>query len=541
MVILLLLLGCEQPPPAPPPDTSAPGEPALDIVQQLARISLDVRGVRPNDDEIDQVLADPGALTTLTDTFLQDERWAGQVRDLYGILYRTRYESYYIVATEYGFTDLPSQAEFDRSLSEEPLYLLSTVAEEDLPWSTIVTGDWTVLNETMAGIWPTDYPAGGTGWQKVHYTDDRPAVGVLATNTMWIRYYSTDSNANRGRANQISRLLLCSDYLERPVEFDLSASAATGDELLDALRTNPSCVTCHAALDPLASYLYGFWNYGYPSAEDNRTYHPEREPLWVSVTGVAPSYFGSPSYTLSELGENIAADPRFTACATEQIFESLLGRDTALGDTDALEEHRQSFISSGQTLRSLYRSITADPRYLADGTLPDLQMDRKLADGALLGKQTQALTGFAWEHAGNSMWRTDLKGGLRILAGGTDGGSVNTRATLPNVTYVLSQERLAELAADYAVATESELDPAERTLFTEIDFTETPSVGQDAVVAQIIARRRRVLSQMVTEDSDAVAEDYALWEALYNDTGSAAQSWQGLLVVLLRDPDFGTY
>ena len=51
------------------------------------------------------------------------------------------------------------------------------------------------------------------------YTDGRPAAGVLATNGLWWRYTTTDSNMNRTRAAAISRLLLCEDFMARPVSF----------------------------------------------------------------------------------------------------------------------------------------------------------------------------------------------------------------------------------------------------------------------------------------------------------------------------------
>lgn len=534
MVILLLALAC-----APPAET--PTDAALSPVQILTRISLDLRGVRPSDDEIQAVSDSPDAVWSLTDDYLKDPRWSAQVRNLYAVIYRTRYEDLYIKADEYGLVDWDEKIEFETGLPDEPLRILSTVAEEDLPWTEIVTGDWTVLNDTLASIWPSDYPEGATGWHVVHYTDGRPAVGVLATNALWIRYYSTESNANRGRANQISRMLLCSDYLERPVDFDLSASASTGDALLDALKSNQTCVSCHSALDPLASYLYGFWNFGFPSAADNRSYHPERELLWQSTTGIAPSYFGDPSYTLEDLGTAIADDPRFASCAAEQIFQGLLGREAQMGDTAALLEHRDDFVGSGMRMRQLYRSVVHDPRYTADGTEPDLQVEQKLATGELLGSEAAGLTGFTWQHEGYDMFESDRTGGVRVLAGGTDGDTVNTPAELPNVTYALTQERLAELAAAYAIQEESAQDPADRTLFTEVDFSETPSVGSATIDAQIIALRRRVLSQIVTADSDEVAEDRDLWETLYADTGSTTSAWQGLLVVLMRDPAFGLY
>ena len=44
------------------------------------------------------------------------------------------------------------------------------------------------------------YPEGGSGWQEAPYTDGRPAAGVLATNGLWMRYYTSQSNANRSLA-----------------------------------------------------------------------------------------------------------------------------------------------------------------------------------------------------------------------------------------------------------------------------------------------------------------------------------------------------
>lgn len=534
VALLITLLACTQP-------ADTPATPDLSPIQQITRISLDVRGVRPDDDELEAVEADPSAIGDLIDTMLQDERFGSQIRNMYAEIYRTRYENYYIIADEYGFHGLDATAEYDRSVDDEPLYILSEVALEDLPWTTIVSGDWTMTNEVLASIWPTDYPEGDTGWEVAHYTDGRPTAGVLSTNTMWIRYYSTESNANRGRANQLSRILLCADYLERPVNFDISASSATGDALQNALRDNESCVTCHAAIDPLAGFLYGFWNYGYPSAEDSARYHPDREILWDQVTGVPPAYFGKPGFSLSDLADNIASDPRFASCAVEQVYQGLLRRKVELADDEALLQHQTDFIDSGLEMRDLFRSVLTDPRYLADGTEPDTQVDAKLVTSDLMASEIYGLTGFDWRYNNYEMMSTDLTGGVRVMAGGVDGSSVTTVADLPNVTYALVLERLSELAATYAINNEVQQEPDQRRLFTEVDFTETPHIGKDAIVAQIVALRRRVLSQLVDADSPTVADDLALWETYFDADGDAPSAWRDLLVTFMRDPDFVVY
>ena len=108
---------------------------------------------------------------------------------------------------------------FIRSVGQEPLRIIQEVAENDLPWTTIVTADWTMANELLGNAFLMDYPQGEQGWQRTKYTDGRPMSGILSTNGLWWRYTTTYSNANRSRANTISRIFLCYDYLRRPINF----------------------------------------------------------------------------------------------------------------------------------------------------------------------------------------------------------------------------------------------------------------------------------------------------------------------------------
>ena len=87
--------------------------------------------------------------------------------------------------------------------------------------------------------WPTDYSADETGYQVVRYTDGRPSAGVLSTNSMWWRYMSNGTNYNRGRANAISKLFLCTDYLEKSIEFDRDVNLLDEGAVNEALQTNP--------------------------------------------------------------------------------------------------------------------------------------------------------------------------------------------------------------------------------------------------------------------------------------------------------------
>jgi hypothetical protein len=439
---MLALLGCTGAAPEAAEDTMAP----LDV---LVRASLDVRGVRPSVAEVSAVEADPTAVDGLVAAMLDDPRFGGRVADMWSEIYLTRTDAYTVTAHDYGVDD--AEREYLTSVGDQPLRMLGYVADHDLPYTELVTGDWTMADELLARIWPIDYPDGATGWQKARYDDGRPAAGVLASNAMWWRYTSTESNANRKRANTISRIFLCNDYLVRPLEFDRSVNLLDEAAVADALVSNPGCVNCHASLDPLASYLFGFWWLDYYDPVELRGYHPERERLWQDHTGVPPSYYGQPGDSLADLGVQIAQDPRFVTCAVEQAWELLLRRKSAPGDTDALVTHRDAFLAGGTTLRALFASVLADPRYRAGPTTAG-GVPAKMVTPLLLASEVEDLTGFRFTTGGYDLFRIDAVGlenkgdllvadrvGVRTLAGGADGYNVTATATAPNTTLVLVQ------------------------------------------------------------------------------------------------------
>ena len=535
----LLFAGCgaEAPEPAVKPvaEVRIPelGAPAL-----LTRLSLDLRGVRPSEGEIARVEADPGAVDVLIEQFLQDPRFEERVIDLFAEVYLTRTENYIVDFS--GLEVMYPAEELLRSIGEEPLRIVAYVAMNDLPATDIVTGDWTMADEVLASIYPLDYPPGETGWKVAHYTDGRPAAGVLATNGLWWRYQSSDSNANRKRANATSRILLCHDYLTRPIDFDRNVNLLDEAALTDALKANPGCVNCHSSLDPFAAYFYGFWWYGQTVAEMSM-YHPAREQEWADMLGTPPAYYGDPGSSLADLGWQVAGDNRFPECLAQRVTEGLLRRDATLGDFDQLVEHREALLSSGLKLRALIRSVVESPEYRAAAAadLPAEAVPLKLATPHLLASQVEDLTGFRWEYTGWDMLESDQVGFL-TLAGGADGVFTTRNATTTNPTLLLVQERLAEAAASFVVANDqADLDHAR--LFHHVDFTETPDTGGAAMAAQVQELHLRVFGTRVSADGEEVNANLALWSDLYAVTGEANAAWTGLLSALLRDPDFVLY
>ena len=532
-VVFAVLAGCG----GDEPEQAAPST-EMEPTALLVRASLDIRGVRPNVVDLERVENDPAEVDALIEEYLQDDRFGQRVANLYEEVFLTRTETYYVNVDAYA-VDGVSQASFIESVGDEPLQILAHVADNDLPYTELVMGDWTMANETLALVWPVDYPDGSTGWVKSTYTDNRPAAGVLATNSMWWRYTSTTSNANRKRANAVSRIFLCNDYLLRPIDFDRNVNLLDEEAVLDALNNNPACVNCHNSLDPLASYFYGFWYYNDNSPADVSYYHPERELRWEDYTGIAPAFYGEPGYSLADLGRQVAGDSRFPQCAAETAFELLLRRDADLADTDQLTDIREDFLEADLTVRSLFRSVMSTPEYRTAASDDTSITTSKMVTPTLLASQVEDLTGFSWTYGGYDMLRSDYYG-FRTLSGGADGYFVTKNARGPNATVLLVQERLAEAASAHVVA-QDVADPSAARLFVHVDFTETPDSGRDAMVEQLQFLHFRIFGNRVEADGQEVEANLELWADLYEVEEDTHMAWAGVLSALLRDPDFLTY
>ncbi len=530
--MVILLLGCtgEQP--------VATGPDELDPLALLSRISLDLRGERPTEAELLGVEGNPEGIAPLVDTYLADPGFGERLVSLYADVFRTR-SDYFVVGADgdAALLDEATRIAFLRSVGEEPLRMIQRIADDDLPWTTLTTADWTMANDLLLGAFPLESLEDRSGWRKARYTDTRPAAGILSTNGLWWRYTTTIENVNRGRAQAIAEYILCDDRFAQPVSFRSSTDVLDRAELQERTQTDPACVGCHVVIDPIGSFLFGFYRNHPESYSEAAFYFPAREGRWESMTGIAPSYYGQPGETLYDLGQMIAEDPTFPNCAVKQGFTFLMGDPPVIDDTDPLTTHREAFLAGGLTLRSLYASLVTDPRYRSidedNGGVPLKRMGPDM-----LASSIEALTGFRWTYQALDMMNTDAWG-LRVLAGGADGLIVSDPATDHAPTITLSVERLAEAAAEHAVSTEAALALDARTLFREVALDAAPSDTElDTQITALILRAHG--RRAAADDPDRLALA-ALWSEVYADGGDPSRAWTVVLTAILRHPDFVQY
>ena len=518
------------------PDTEPEdGITLLEPREQLIRLSIDLRGVFPTESELVAIEEHPSLYADFVDRYLQDARFPDRMTDLFHLRYLTRTGDLSVDADsdELG---LPEEV-VAASLAEEPLALVRRVIAEDLPYDQVVLADYTMADPITAWMWGIERPVPEveTGeFLPSHYTDGREHAGVLTMTTLWTRYPSAGVNSNRHRANAVSRILLCDDYLARPVSFARTQiDALTSGDPEDVIRDTPTCQSCHSSLDPLAAHFYGFWWEVDGDFRDQTTYRPEDEPMWRDHANKPPGYFGRPTYGIRELAEQIAADERFERCAVKTVFEGLTQRSVSDADWAELAPHQAAFDEG--VVRELVRSIVLSRAYLAAQDDHD-RVTLKMVSPAVLESVIYEKTGYRWTMDGRPALASNVSG-LAVLGGGIDARFVTRPSHDPSVGMVLIQERLAQ-GAGREVATH-DLDPEREGEAVLLDYVNQDMVPETHPVEfdqQIRALYLELTAAPLSDEDPQVEALIDLWKRAYSVEGSAETAWAGVISVVLRDP-----
>ncbi len=519
----------------------------LDARGQLIRLSVDLRGRHPSEEELRFVEDAAGisddrfnaAYEAYADRWLGEDAFVERMVEVFDQRYLMRTGEVYFDPEEVGLNiDDSILAEMT---ADEPLQLLRYVIRNDLPYTYMVTADHSMANPEIALYWGMEYPEDGKGgWEPAKYVDGRPHAGMLTMTTTWQRYPSMGGNANRHRANAISKMFMCDDYLSRPIVLNRAAVDQLTIDPENAIGQNTSCQSCHSTLDPIAANFYGFFNYDAEDGIDQTMYRPENEEEWRNYAGKEPGWFGKPTANIPEFAVALSQDARFSQCAVRTVWEGLTQRNLVDEDWEELAPHRDAFESSNMNVRELVRSIVLSDEYRAERALEPGLSERlagvKTASPAQLAGIINDITGYRWFFNGRGGLEDNAEG-IAVLAGGTDGVYVTTRAYIPSVGTAFVMERYAQAAA-YNVA-QHDLDPnredsAQLLYFVTIE--DTPDNNPEAFEEQIRFLYLTVTGRPLADDATEPQELVDLWRYVYSVEASPVTAWSSVLSAILRDP-----
>ncbi len=580
-----------------------------------------VRGVRPSLDEIAIVRDDPGALAGLIDGWLESPEFAATIRDMWAEILLIRNDTFNQLPvlglfTQPPYTDDPEVAAANPDLIlvdiehlyqgtvEEPLRLIEHIVMNDLPFTEIVTAEYMLTDDVTATVYGVPYDYELRGWQISEWPDARPRAGLLSSAQVWRRWESDGSNFNRGRANMVGSKLLCEDFESRDIQILNGINVADEAEVAQAVLTKPECVACHQSLDSLGAYFWGYkklihrnyvadshldYGCGFDWAPDEEyvdgkypefgmsylpqdycypltQYTPSDEDDWMEWGLRAPSYYGTPARDLTEVGELIAEDPRFSMCMAKQFFGYLSQTDTEVVPFDIAVELQGVLESSGFDAKALVKASVLHPEFAALGSMDpsDAVPGLRAIRPEQFARTVEDLTGYRWWADGDPM-RTDLPTkkicfspqvsndvarfgtmcwndvdmsvsdvyGFRAMAGGVDSKVVlrPTRSVTPTKTLVMGQ--LAADAAGSVVDSDFARPAGDRRLLGGV---EADTTDEAAIRSQLAALHARILGEIVAADSEEITASFALFTLGQQNAGAPAGGWKLVLTALLQDP-----
>ena len=556
LACLLLAAACssseQSPPDAPPPGDSTVVY--LTATQHLTRASMALRGVRPALEDLRAVDADPDQLPAIVDRYLASPEFAKTIEELHNETLLLRIEQPTLTFPATSVLPTATALDINGGVFDEPLRLIEDVVMTDQPYTKIVTADYTMANGVVAAIWGLPHASAPDQWERTPWTDGRGAAGILSIEAMYHRWRSTGFNYNRGRANMISRSLLCHDFLTSDVDIDTSVDLSDPDVVANAVVANPSCAGCHQTLDPLASYLFPFRGQINLVALQQGTdtfpvggYLKNQEGRWQTTNKRPPLFFGEQASGLAGLGQRIADDPRFARCTATRFASYLteVAPDALSGPWIA--RLQAAFVASNFNAKQLVKSIVLSDEfrvsYDTDAAKAESLVGAQKARPDQLSRMLADLTGFHWTTTSAAKLRNIPYGspdllasdfiGFRVLGGGIDSYFVTKPVHTMNATSSLVAKAAGAASAQFVVDHDATAPAAQRTLFTvaSVDATEPAQIR-----AQLAYLHARIYGELVGADSPEVAETYALFEdARMAAGGDQRRAWKLTLVGMLSD------
>jgi hypothetical protein len=218
----------------------------------------------------------------------------------------------------------------------------------DRPIQEMLTADFTTVDERLAAHYGIAAGEGvSPGGQR------RGLLGHASIQTV-TSYPNRTSPVRRGK--WVLEELMCSAPPPPPPgvegledQGDLSGSVR---ERMEQHRTDPACISCHEAMDPIGFALEHFDATGAWREMDGA--------FAIDATGTLPD--GASFDGAVELAGVLGGDTRFTRCVTEKMLTYALGRGLESFDDETVDRLHGKLLDRGARLSDLIALVaTSDP------------------------------------------------------------------------------------------------------------------------------------------------------------------------------------
>ncbi len=485
-----------------------------------------------------------------------------------------------------------------KELREEPLELIHHVVKNNLPYTEILTADYTMVSHEMSRLYNYPTPVAKGRWIKGKNTGQHvstanglpskdwnnsrllefPHVGVLSSMAYLNQYPSTATNRNRAR----SRWTM---YHFLGYNIEASAPRVKIDDADDAdnpTLNNPACTICHITMDPIAAGFQdfsdkGIYRYSNKALDSLSREYKQTDLYEVGQTwyaDVLPAGFNGEDKPQGEeplrwLAEKLVDDPRFGPAAVKFWWPAVFGEELYATKSDEELVKQQEFVvevvrkfkNSNWNLKDLLANLLLSDWYRAknlagDGDNTEAPLtysgNRLLTPEEMVTKQKSL-----FDNAG--LYDANHNGAF----GGIDSINIESRDRNMNVVKMNVVKANAYRESCSIAFKDFEKPKAMRTLFPLVELADT---GEQKIRAQLVHLHERLLNERHAPNAKAINEAYALFTTLKAnaqtrgdkrligndhlcigegnknnfDTKFTFSAWKGVLVALSSDYQFIT-
>jgi len=421
--------------------------------------------------------------------------------------------------------------DYRKSIEEEPLELIAYVVMNDLPYGSILTANYTMVDEALASLYHADVSPNGE-WQQAQIHGQRvrknftrtqrtdpyisiPHSGILSSFALNNRWPSTPTNRNRARAKYAMIHFL---------GFDIESSAVrdfTDEELNDRnnpTMNNPVCSECHQTLDPIAAlfqdvgengaFFDRFASKGADSLDETyvTTDLYSEGDSWYSDMR-QPGYFGESApetaTPLNWLGEKLASDDRFAKATIEFWWPAIFGEEffhDELTEQQRLQRNVdlrawEAVFNENQNLKSLLVEMLMSPWFRAKSTVvPDSNDNTVFYTGGKRLLTPEEISSKAESILG--IGKKTYSSAFNLAYGGIDSESVTERSRQISPLMYRVLERVAFDQSCNAVVGDFNRSELDKFLFSGVNRRQLP--GEMALFDKTLVS--------ISEKNDSVIE-----------------------------------
>ncbi len=497
-----------------------------------------------------------------------------------GAMFQIVDRKYYPNSTKYFLNvSLRQRAQVIASaLAEEPLRLIEHVVTNELPYTEVLTADYTLMNPYSAEIYNSglqfDDPEDYNEWKPGQITDyfrcsncnrndldniydiatQYPHAGVLNSPAFLSRYPSTETNRNRARARWAYYFFLGVDIEA------ISARTTDQDALLDLdnpTLNNPNCVVCHDIMDPVAGAFQNYSDDGFyrgaAGGNDSLPFSYKRDrnggyqpgDTWYAdmlTPGFGELIAPSADNSMQWLAQQFVADSRFGFGTANFWYPAVIGREAYSEPENPQDSDYSSKLAAYLAEQSMLKAAAenfdagnaGNGRFNLKDMLLDLILSDQFRSGSVIAQQdsqslelvdvgagrllTPEQLGRKVEDVMGFSWNYGTTDALQevygLIYGGIDSNGITDRATELTTLMSTVVTTMANEASCSIVNNDFSKQQDQRKLFPYIELTTLPESSEIALRTNMQYLHKVLLGEDLTLDSAEIGATYELFTAV---------------------------